>query len=136
MPKRHCLNCLNFFPVQCCFKPLGQHCIGSRLHKPLTLNGKFFVCKVVWSLSDNIAQGFYLCNVVARVLRQHCTGFFLIQSYLERLGKDCIGFSAVQCCPKSIKTTLHKIFSDAKLSGAFLTALNKVFTCAMLSQEY
>ena len=136
MPKRHCLNCLNFFPLQCCFKPLGQHCIGPRLHKPLTLNGTFFVFKVVWSLSDNIAQGFYLCNVVARVLRQHCTGFFLIQSCLEHLGKYCIGFSAVKCSPKSIKARLNKIFSDAMLSEAFRIILHRVFICAMLSQEY
>ena len=132
LPKQHCLN---FFPLQCCFEPLGQHCIGPRLHQPLTLNGTFFLSKVVWSLLD-ITQGFYLCNVVARVLRQHCTRFFLIQSCLEHLEQHCIGFSTVQCCPMSIKTTLHKIFSDAMLSEVFLITLHRVFTCAMLSQEY
>ena len=42
----------------------------------------------------------------------------------------------VQCCPKSIKTTLHKIFSFAKLFGAYWATLHRVLTCAMLPQEY
>ena len=75
-------------------------------------------------------------NVVQRVLRQHCTGFLLIQSCLERLGQHCIRISAVQWCPKSIKTTLDKIFSDAMLFEAFGIILYRVFTCAVLSQEY
>ena len=59
-----------------------------------------------------------------------------MQSCLERLEQHCIGFSAVQCYPKSIKTTLDKIFSDAMLSEAFQITLHWVFTCAMFSQEY
>ena len=35
-----------------------------------------------------------------------------------------------------IKMTLHRIFSYAKLSGASLTTLHRVLTCAMLSQKY
>ena len=50
---------------------------------------------------DNIEQHFFLYNVVPRVLRQHLTGFLL-----------------VQCCPRSIKTKL-----------------NRIFYCKMLSQE-
>ena len=46
----------------------------------------FFLYKVVWSISGNIAQGFQLCNVVQRVLRQHCTRFFLMQCCLKPLG--------------------------------------------------
>ena len=42
----------------------------------------------------------------------------------------------VQCCPKSIKTTLHRNFSYVKLSGASWATLHRVLTCAMLSQEY
>ena len=42
----------------------------------------------------------------------------------------------VQCCPKSIKTTLKKIFSYAMLSGASRITLNRVLTRAMLSIEY
>ena len=96
-----------FFPVQCCLRLLGEH--GVRFYlcnvAPRVLRqqwtGFFFLCNVVWILLDNITQNFYLCNV-PRVLKQHWTGFF-----------------PVQCCPKSIKTTLSRIF-----------------TCAVLSQEY
>ena len=48
--KQHFLELPEFFPLKCCLKPLGP-----RLHKLLTLNGTFSSCKVVWSLSDNIA---------------------------------------------------------------------------------
>ena len=59
-----------------------------------------------------------------------------MQSCLEPLGQHGKGFSVVQCYPNSIKTTLHKIFSDTKLSRASRTPLDKVLSCAMLSQEY
>ena len=59
-----------------------------------------------------------------------------MQSCLEPLRQDYIEFSDVQCCPKSIKTKLHRIFSYAMLSGAFWTTLHKGFNCAMLSLEY
>ena len=71
-------------------------------------------------------------NVVPRVLRQHWTWVFLMQCCLEPLGQHCIGFWPVHCCPKSIKTTLNRIFSYALLSGASRTTLHRVFTCAML----
>ena len=77
-----------------------QHCIGPRLHKPLTLNGTISLCKVIfiWSLSGNIL--------------------------------------AVQCCAKSIKTTLDRVFSYAKLSGASRATLHRILTCAVLSQRH
>ena len=79
-----------------------------------------FLCNVVWSLLDNIAQSFYLRNVVPWVLRQHSTRFIPVQCCLEPLAQHWTKFlPAVQCCLKSIKTTL-----------------NWIFTCAMLSQEY
>ena len=55
-----------------------------------------------------------------------------MQRFLESLGQHCRGFSAVQCYPKSITTTMNRIFSSAKLSGASRTTLHRVFTCAML----
>ena len=91
-PRQHCnvvpgvlrKHCSEFFPVQCRQEPLGQHCIG-----------------------------FFLCNAVPGVLQQHCTGFFYffpMQCCLEPLGQHCIEFWPVQCCPKSITTTLNRIF--------------------------
>ena len=49
--------------------------------------------------------------------------------------KHCIGLWPVQCCSKSIKTTLYRIFSYAMLFGAFWTTLHRFITCAMLSQD-
>ena len=40
-----------------------------------------------------------------------------MQTYLEPLGQHWIGFLPVQCCPKSIRQKLHRIFSYAILSG-------------------
>ena len=134
--KRYCLNGLDFFLLQCCFEPLRQHCIGPRLHKPLTLNGIFFLYNVVWSVSDNITQVFQLCNVVPRVLSQHCTIFFLMQSCLEPLRQHCIRFLPARFCPKSIKTTSHTICSYKKLSALSRATLHRVFSCAMLSKEH
>ena len=59
-----------------------------------------------------------------------------MQCCLEPLGQHCIRFLPVQCCPKSIKTTLNMIFSYAMLSGATQTTLHAILTCAMLSQDY
>ena len=108
-----------FFPVQCCLKPLGQHCIE-----------------------------LFLCNVVPGVLRQHFTGFFFYpmlsgasQTTLNRvlicavvsrvLRQHWIGFWLVQGCSKNIKAKLHKTFSYAMLSGVSWTTLYRDFTCAI-----
>ena len=45
--------------------------------------------------------------------------------------------SPKQKLPKSdVQTTLHRVFSGAMSSGVSFTTLHKVFTCAILSQEY
>ena len=59
-----------------------------------------------------------------------------MQCFLEPLGQYYTRILLLQCCPKSIKTTLNSIFSCAVLSQASWTTLGKDFTCAMLSQEY
>ena len=70
----------------------------------------FFPCDVIWSLLDNIAQGFCMCNVVPRVLRQNWIESFLVQCCLEHQGQHCLRYLLVQCYPKTIKTTLNRIF--------------------------
>ena len=95
-PVQHCTRCLL---AQCCRKSIQT-----------TLNRIFFLCNVVWSLLDNIAQSFYLCNVFARILGLYWTGLFHVQYFLEALGQHCTRFLPMQYCPKSIKTTLNKIF--------------------------
>ena len=69
------------------------------------------------------------------LLKQHYTGFFPVQCCLESLEQHCTGFLPMHCCPKSV-TLLNRIFSSAMLSGVSWVKLHKVFTCAMLSQEY
>ena len=59
-----------------------------------------------------------------------------MEDCLEPLRQHYIAFLPVQCCPKSIKTTLNRSFSYAMLSGATQTALHRILTCTMLSQEY
>ena len=44
---------------------LAEHCTSNNIEK------LFFLCSVVSSLLDNIAEGFYLSNVLPKVLRQH-----------------------------------------------------------------
>ena len=68
-------------------------------------------------------------------------------------GRSWNGFLPVECCPKSIKTTLIRIFSCAMLSGAFWatlhkafpvkfwpkiirTTLNEIFPCVILSRVF
>ena len=42
----------------------------------------------------------------------------------------------MQCCPKSIKAKLLRIGFYTMLSGASQTTLHRVFSCAMLPQDY
>ena len=150
-------HCTRLLPVQCCphsIKTILNRNFScamwswanwTKLHKIFTcvmlsqeywdnIKQEFFQCNVVWNLLDNIAQRLYLCNVVSRVLLLYWTEFFHVQFFLEALGEHCKRFLPVQCCPKSIKTTLNRVFSCAMFSGANWTTLDKVFTCAMLSQ--
>ena len=76
-----------------------------------TLYWIFLLCIVVLSLSRTIhCIGFFLCNIVSEVLREHCKGFFPAKCCLYALGQHYIRFWPVQCYPKSIKTTLNRIF--------------------------
>ena len=69
---------------------------------------------VFWAIHWVLAVQCY-----SRVLRQHQTGFCPMQCCLRLFGEHCTRFLPVQCCPKSVRTTL-----------------NRIFLCAMLSQEY
>ena len=42
----------------------------------------------------------------------------------------------MQSCPKSFKTKLHRIFSDAMLSVNFQATLRRVLTCVLFLQVY
>ena len=106
-------HCTRFFLAQCCMETQKQYCIGYLLVQccpksfTTTLN-KIFSCVMLSGASWQHWTRFL--PVVPRVLRQHWTWFF--------------------------KTTLNKIFSYVMLSRASWAILHKVFTCAMLSQEY
>ena len=102
-------QCTGFFPVQCCLEPLGECCTG-----------------------------FFLCNIFPRVLKQLCRELSPVNCCLGPLGQHCARFLLVQCCPKSIKIKLKlkRTFCCALLPGASRTTLQRVFTSAMVSQEY
>ena len=89
---------------------IGGQCIGPRLHKSLTLNGTFFLSKVVWSFSGNIAYGFSYVMLSKECEDNIAQDFFLMQSFLELFGQHCIGFLPVQCCPRSIRRKVQIIF--------------------------
>ena len=134
-PKRFMAILNRIFPMQRCLENIAQgfylcNIVPRVLRQDWT---KFFTSTVVWRFLDNITQGIYLCNVVPRELRQHWTGFFLVQYCLNPQGQHCLGYLLVQCCPKSIKKTLNRIFYCAMLSGTSWATLRKVFTCAMLA---
>ena len=67
--------------------------------------------------SDDIGLGFFLCNVVWSLLGNIAQGFYLCN---------------LQCCPKSINTSLNRIFSCSLSSWASNTILHKIFTCVVL----
>ena len=59
----------------------------------------FFLRNVVWSLSDNVAQGFYQCNAV----------WSLSDSIALRFSVQCCpGFEPVNCRLRTIKINLHR----------------------------
>ena len=135
-------HCVGFWLVQCYPKS-----IKTTLHRIFFLNkvvwslsGNISYSFQLWNVFSRVLRqqwtGFFLMQCCLEPLRQHyievlsvqccpdsikkhCTGFFLIQTCLQPLRQHCIKFWPVQCCPKGIKTTFHRIFSCAMLSGAF-----------------
>ena len=85
----------------------------------------FFLYNCLWSLLG-ITQDFQLCNVVPIVLKQHSTVPIPVQFCLESLRQHCTRILPVECRPKSITTILNKIFSCAMLSEASWTTLNNI----------
>ena len=61
---------------------------------------------------------------------------FSLQNFCQESLGRYTGLLAVQCCPKSIRTTLNKFSSCEMLSGASWTTLHKGFTCAILSEVF
>ena len=99
--KRHYLNCLNFSCEMCCLEPLEQHCIGARLHKPLTLDGTFFFAKLFgasWA-------------TLHRVLAVQCCPKS-IKSTLHRIFSYTMLSGALQM-------TLHRVLTCAMLSQEY-----------------
>ena len=84
-----------------------------------TLQGTFFMCNIVWKLSDNIVKGFYFCSVASRVL--FSSAFF---SGVSRTTLH--GVLAVQYCPRSVKAVLLRIFSCVMLFGTSRTTMHKI----------
>ena len=89
---------------------------------------------VTWA----IFLGVLNCAICSKSVETTLNMLFFVQSCLQPLKQLCIGFWHVQCCPmwqcdmcKSFKTALNRIFSCAMLSGASGTILHKVFPVQM-----
>ena len=61
------------------------------------------------TIKANIVQVIFVCNVVSDVFRQHRLDEIPMQCW-EPLLQHCTGFLPMQYFPKSIKTTLNRIF--------------------------
>ena len=110
VPKELRQHSKEFFRVQCCLEPFGQHCktylsvqsVQCCPMKMQTTSKRIFLVQCCLKSQGQHNMGFFLCNFVPRVLKQECTVFFPV----------------------------------AILSGASWVKLHKVFACGMLSQEY
>ena len=125
--------------MQSCLEPLRQHCIRFLLVQccpksiKTTLH-RIFSCAMLSGASRATLLRVFGCEILSQEYYANIAqDFFLC---LESLGQHCIGFLTLQCRPKSIKTTLHRIFSYTKLPGASRATLHRVSICAMLSKEY
>ena len=113
-----------FICVWCFLELLGQNLIGSILynHAPGVLRQHctgFFMCNIVWRLSDNIPQGFYSCNVAPIVLLSSA-----LFSGVSRTTLHVV--LVVQFCPRSIKTVLIRIFFCAISFETSRTTMHKI----------
>ena len=109
------------FSCQCCMQPLEQLCIGFWHLQcfPRVLRQhwtEFFPVQCCLEPLEQNYIGFFLCKGVPGVLKDNIS---------QPLRQHCKGFWSVSCCPRSIKTTLHRIFSYAMMSGAHRTILHK-----------
>ena len=70
-----------------------------------------FSCAMLSGVSWAILHRVFACAMLSQeyyhIIEQD---FFYVKCFLEALGKRCTRFLPVQCCPKSIKTTLNRIF--------------------------
>ena len=99
-------HCTGFFPVQYCLELFGQHC------------WKLFLCTRL-----------FLCNFVSGVSRQHCTEIFLAQC------TKLLKAFPVERCPRSIKTTLQKIFSCEMLSAVSWRIVKKCIQLVLFKEQ-
>ena len=146
--------CIGLLPVQCCPKSIKTTLDKIFSYSKLpgasrTILHSFDLCNVDPRVLRKYCTGFFYMQSRLQPLGQNCiefsavqcypewqhwTKFFLMQCYLESFWQHCIEFWPVQCCPKSIKATLHRIFSYAMLSGAFWATLYRYLTSSVLLQ--
>ena len=100
------------FPVECCLEPLGQFCTRflPMLCCPKSIKTfiRIFLMCNVWSLLDNIAQGFYLFSVRPWLTDNVYEESNLCNVVLTILWQHWIGILSSQCCLNTSKTTLRK----------------------------
>ena len=99
---------------------LGQHWTG------------FFLCSVVWSLLDNIAQDFYQCYVGPWLTDNFYEENNLYNVVLTMLGQHYIVILFIQCCPNMSEKTLHKKNICAMLAQSTQTCFRRKITYTVL----
>ena len=109
--------------MQCCLEPLRQHCTSEN---PIQYypGGSRQLC-----LRKNPLQ---TCLNALGITLHRSRSYAKFSKWLRTLHRDL----TCSMLSRSIKKTLQKIFPYAKLSGTSRTTLYKVWTCAMLPQEY
>ena len=95
-----------------------------------------FPVQFAWNLLGN-TQGFWLCNVASRVLSQNSTRFFSAMLPGARQHRqDLRNILPLHFSSRVLRQQWTGFFSRAMLPEASWTTLHKVFTCAMLFQDY
>ena len=103
--------------MQCCPRSINT-----------TLN-KIFLCNIVWSLKDNIVQGFSLCKIVPGVLIKHCRRFLLCNIIQILLTQE-----SYLCNISPERTDIALLKNNQRIAVLNLPGptLHKTITCAML----
>ena len=130
-----------FFPVYCCLKPQGQHCIRSwpvqRCPESIkTILNRIFSCALLSGASWTTLHKVFTCVMLAHGLTDNFyeeNNLYHVVSTI--LGRHCIGILYSQCCPNMSETTLHKINAFTMLAQNAQKSFCRKITYIMLSRS-
>ena len=134
------------FPI---FHKILSFCLMLAGDSSCTMSGKFVQCLRGICNNQLLSKNYPVQNKNCRkvmLFRRQCTELFPAEFCVESL-RQYTGFLALQCCPKSIKTTLNtgarqhrqyctEYFTCAMFLESIKTTSNRIFSCAMLSEAF